>query len=268
MRIDGDPNLLPAVDWNGNGQIAGVVAEDVNFDGVPGESFTGANDFSTMDLRQVGARRAIGSQAVSYSVIDPTTGVAPMLPAPAVGGGLSLDTLVADLGPGDLGYGDLGYGDLGYGDLGYGDLGYGDLGYGDLGAPRDEPLGPGDLNLDTAGSLGNAPNTLTAIALKGNNGIQLNWLPPNVGVPIAYQVYRVEGASVTPTNFAARVLVANVSGAFTSITDTSSTLKHNRTYTYFVVATLPPPPGCVPTPAYNCVDNQQSSVSNFATVTD
>jgi len=33
------------------------------------------------------------------------------------------------------------------------------------------------------------------------------------------------------------------------------------------VATLPPPPDCTPTPAYNCVDNQQSSVSNFATVT-
>jgi len=273
VRIDGDPRLLPAVDWNGNGQIAGTDAQDVNYDGVPGQSFTGSNDFATMDLRQVGARRAVGSQAMSYSVIDPTTGVAPVPPAPAVGGGLSLDTGFSDLGFSDLGFSDLGFSDLGFsdlgiGDLGFSDLGYGELGYGDLGPPTDEPLGPGDLNLDTAGSLGNAPNFLTAVALKGKvGGVQLAWSAPNVGVPIAYQVYRVEGASVTPTNFAARALVANVAGTVTTITDISQVLKNNRTFTYFVVATLPPPPDCTPTPAYNCVDNQQSSVSNFATVT-
>jgi hypothetical protein len=272
VRIDGDPRLQPAVDWNGNGQISGTDALDVNYDGAPGQSFTGSNDFATMDLRQVGARRAVGSEALSYSVIDPTTGVAPVPPAPAVGGGLSLDTGFGDLGFGDLGFGDLGFGDLGFGDLGFGDLGFGDLGFGDLGfgdlgVPADEALGPGDLNLDTAGSLGNAPNTLTAVSLKKNGGIQLAWLPPHVGAAIAYQVYRVEGASVTPTNFAARALVANVAGTVTTITDISQALKPNRTYTYFVVATLPPPPDCTPTPAYNCVDNQQSSVSNFATVT-
>jgi hypothetical protein len=272
VRIDGDPRLLPGVDWNGNGQIGGTDVLDVNFDGTPGQSFTGANDFATMDLRQVGARRAVGSQSLSYSVIDPATGVAPVPPAPAVGGGLSLDTGFGDLGFGDLGFGDLGFGDLGFGDLGFGDLGFGDLGFGDLGfgdlgVPADEALGPGDLNLDTAGSLGNAPNSLTAIALKKNGGIQLAWLPPHVGGAIAYQAYRVEGASVTPANFAARALVANVPGTVTTITDISQALKPNRTYTYFVVATLPPPPDCTPTPGYNCLDNQQSSVSNFATVT-
>ncbi|RPH70251.1 MAG: hypothetical protein EHM78_12135 [Myxococcaceae bacterium] len=272
VRIDGDPRLLPAVDWNGNGQIGGTAALDVNYDGAPGQSLTGANDFATMDLRQVGARRAVGSQALSYSVIDPTTGVAPVPPAPAVGGGLSLDTGFGDLGFGDLGFGDLGFGDLGFGDLGFGDLGFGDLGFGDLGfgdlgVPADEALGPGDLNLDTAGSLGNAPNTFAATVLKHNGGIQLAWFPPHVGLPLAYQVYRVEGASVTPVNFAARAPVANVAGTVTTITDISQALKNNRTYTYFVVATLPPPPECTPTPAYNCVDNQQSSVSNFATVT-
>jgi hypothetical protein len=271
VRIDGDPRLQPAVDWNGNGQISGTDALDVNYDGAPGQSFSGANDFATMDLRQVGTRRAVGSEALSYSVIDPTTGVAPVPPAPAVGGGLSLDTGFGDLGFGDLGFGDLGFGDLGFGDLGFGDLGFGDLGFGDLGfgdlgVPADEALGPGDLNLDTAGSLGNAPNTLTAVSLKKNGGIQLAWFQPHVGIPLAYQVYRVEGASVTPTNFAARVQVANVAGTVTTITDISQALKPNRTYTYFVVATLPPPPDCTPTPAYNCVDNQQSSVSNFATV--
>ena len=271
VRIDGDPRQLPAVDWNGDGRIGGAVSEDVNFDAEPGESFTGANDFATMDLRQVGARRAVGSEELSYSVIDPATGAPPVPPAPAVGGGLSLDTGFGDLGFGDLGFGDLGFGDLGFGDLGFGDLGFGDLGFGDLGfgdlgVPADEPLGPGDVNLDTAGSLANAPNALVATVLK-KGGVQLSWAAPNVGAPLAYQIYRVEGAAVNPTNFAARALVANVAGSIVSITDTSSALKHNRQYTYFVVATLPPPPACTPTPAYNCVDNQQSSVSNFATIT-
>jgi hypothetical protein len=268
VRIDADPRLLPAVDWNGNGTISGMVAEDVNFDGISGETFLGANDISTMDLRQVGARRAVGSEELSYSVIDPSTGVAPVPPAPAVGGGLSLDTGFGDLGIGDLGFGDLGFGDLrfgdlGFGDLGFGDLGFGDLGFGDLGVPLDAPLGPGDLDLDTASSLGNAPNALTATVLKGKGGVLLAWAPPNLGTPTAYQVYRVDGASVTPANIAARLLVANVAGNVTTVTDTSSTLKNGRQFTYFVVATLISPVGC----QSNC-STQQSSVSNFVTITD
>jgi len=205
-------------------------------------------------------------------VVDPTTGVAPVPPAAAIGGGLSLDSGYGDLGYGDLGYGDLGYGDLGYGDLGYGDLGYGDLGYGDLGygdlgVPANEPLGPGDVNFDTAGSLANAPSSLTATSLKGHKGIQLAWQAPNVGTPLSYQVYRVTGTGVTPSSFAARTLVANVAGAVTSLVDASKLLQPNTAYTYFVVATLPPPPRCVPTATYNCVGNIQSGISNFATAT-
>jgi hypothetical protein len=279
VRIDADPRTS-GIDWNADGVVAGTDSQDVNFDGTTGQVFGGANDWITLDLRQVGGRRPIGSQSLSYSVVDPATGVAPTPPAPAVGGGLSLDTTESDLGYGDLkgygdlrGYGDLGYGDLkgygdlGYGDLGYGDLGYGDLGYGDLGVPADEPLGAGDLNLDTAGALANAPNSLTATSLKGNAGIQLGWAAPSVGSPISYQVYRVTGSAVTPANFAARVLVGNVPAAFTAVVDSDAALKKNVTYTYFAVATLPPPVGCVPTPTYDCVANQQSGVSNFATVT-
>jgi hypothetical protein len=266
--VDADPRQGTALDWNADGVIAGSDNQDVNFDGISGESFTGANDYATMDLRQVGSRRAIGSQTLSYSVIDPSLGYAPAPPLPPVGGGLSLDTGYGDLGYGDLGYGDLGYGDLGYGDLGYGDLGYGDLGYGDLGygdlgAPGPEDngsQGPGDLNLDTAAAVGSAPSALTATVLK-KSGIALAWQGPNVGTPIAYQVYRVQGSSVTPATFAQRVLIANVTGTTTSVTDNLN-LKNNVTYTYFVVATVAPPAGCAP----NC-GNQQSGVSNFATVT-
>ncbi|MGZ6162759.1 MAG: hypothetical protein ACXWLS_05485, partial [Myxococcaceae bacterium] len=119
VRIDGDPRTGAGLDWNADGRITGTDAQDANFDGVTGQSFAGSNDFATMDLRQVGARRAVGSEAMSYSVIDPTTVTAPVPPRPAIGGGLSLDT----------GFGDLGFGDLGFGDLGFGDLGFGDLGF-------------------------------------------------------------------------------------------------------------------------------------------
>src|SRR5262249_11484030 len=100
VLVDGDTRQNAALDWNGNGQIAGSAVQDVNFDGTPAETLTGADDFATMDLRQVGARRPVGSQQLSYSVVDPQTGIAPTPPAAAIGGGLSLDA-----SEGDLGYG-------------------------------------------------------------------------------------------------------------------------------------------------------------------
>ena len=197
VRVDAARRGDAAIDWNANGQIAGVAAQDANFDGMRPTAptgpqvFVGADDFATLDLRQTGARRAIGSASVSYDVIDPLTGVAPVPPAPAIGGAFSLDTGYGDLGYGDLGYGDLGYGDLGYGDLGYGDLGYGDLGYGDLGygdlgvpAENADLLGTGDLNLETAGSLGNAPSGLTATALKRRDSAAVVGSPRRRGVGV------------------------------------------------------------------------------------
>ena len=281
VRIDGVPSGSTALDWNANGTIAGTDAQDANFDGVSGEAFAGSSDYNTLDLRQLGARRAIGSPSLSYSVIDPATGVAPVPPAPAVGGGLSLDTGFGDLGFGDLGFGDLGFGDLGFGDLGFGDLGFGDLGFGDLGfgdlgAPApDGTAASGDLNLETAAATGGGttPNSLTAQIVRTrycHNAVELDWSGPNVGSPIQYQVYRVQGATVTPKNFARRKLVAKVPGNVTTALDEERLGDGDHdaddTFTYFVVATLPPPPGCTPTPVYNCVDNQQSAPSNFATI--
>ena len=224
VRIDGDPRSGAGLDWNADGRITGADAQDANFDGVVGQSFAGSSDFATLDLRQVGARRAVGSQAMSASVIDPATGMPPVPPAPAVGGGLSLDSGFGDLGFGDLGFGDLGFGDLGFGDLGFGDLGFGDLGFGDLGfgdlgVPADEALGPGDLNLETASSFGAAaPSALTAVPPSRDcGGVRLTWTPPNVGTVKTYQVYRVKGANVTPEAFARRVLVAVVPGTVTTV---------------------------------------------------
>jgi hypothetical protein len=149
VRIDADPRAPDApINWNLTGTstevLTGAAALDINGDGKIGYIPPGANDFLTMDLRQTGARRSVGSQRLSQVIVVPGVNGAPARTYDPVngpiGGGLSLDTTgyvdatgYGDLGYGDLGYGDLGYGDLGYGDLGYGDLGYGDLGYGDLG---------------------------------------------------------------------------------------------------------------------------------------
>ena len=273
VNVDADPRVGGAIDWNADGAIAGTQSQNANFDGVLGQTFTGADDYATMDLRQVGGRRSIGSQALSYSVVDPATGIAPTPPAQPLGGGLSLDTLITDLGHGvlgygDLGYGDLGYGDLGYGDLGYGDLGYGDLGYGDLGAPQDGPASKGEPTPQVAASVGGSkPTSLTVTA--GANGIQLSWAAPPVGTVITYEVYRVAGNSVTPATFATKILVATLPGTVTRFLDSSVGRPADGddshecegsagTYTYFVVATVSNPsmPGTT----------LRSGASNFSTV--
>ena len=257
VRVDADPRRLAsatpdALDWNGDGTIAtaALAPLDINFDGMLDSFDPGSNDFATMDLRQVGGRRSIGSQSMSQSVVDPVTGLAPATP---IGGGLSLDARPEDLG-------------------------YGDLGYGDLGIPADEPLGSGDLDLETAGTLASNPTALTATVVKSGKGddgsrkqrrhddddddcsklsVLLTWQAPNVSGAIGYQVYRVAGAGVTPDNLAKKVLVANLrTGQFTSATDTG--IKKRGTYTYFVVATVKAPGGA---------GTVQSGPSNFATVT-
>lgn len=275
VTADANPTQSGAIDWNANGIIAGTQSQNANFDGALGQTFTGANDYTTLDLRQVGGRRSIGSQALSYSVVDPLTGIAPTQPSPPLGGGLSLDTLITDLGPGDfgygdLGYGDLGYGDLGYGDLGYGDLGYGDLGYGDLGAPIDGSASKGEPTPQVAASLGSGtPSSLSAVA--GPNGIALTWAAPPSGTVVSYQIFRVVGSAVTPANLSSRVLVATLPSTVTQFLDgvghrrdhdddDDDCQSGNRgTYTYFVVATLADPgkPGAT----------LRSGASNFTTVT-
>jgi hypothetical protein len=247
VRIDSTPRAAArgvALDWNGDGDLLDAPRIDANYDGLPGSSGPGVNDFATMDLRQVGARRSIGSERLSRSVVDPVTG-RPIPPTSLpIGGGFSLDAqpnLVAlgygdlgygdlgygdlgygdlgygdlgygDLGYGDLGYGDLGYGDLGYGDLGYGDLGYGDLGYGDLGVPLEAPsggippLGTGEITLEAALATV-APPVVTATVVEPGPFVLLSWNAPTVGRVLEYRVYRVLGADVTAANTANGELV-------------------------------------------------------------
>jgi hypothetical protein len=296
VRIDADPRAPDTpINWNTIGTstetLTGTAAIDVNLDGKIAYIPPGSNDFLTMDLRQTGARRAIGSQRLAEVIVvpGPNGTFAPFNPVTGpIGGGLSLDTTgyidasgygdlgYGDLGYGDLGYGDLGYGDLGYGDLGYGDLGYGDLGYGDLGAtfnvqgagygdlgygdlgygdlgygdlgygdlgapaPDDDRwlltagFGDGSVDLETATDLGTSPRNLQATAVRRT--VELRWDPPAIGTA-TYQLFRIEGSVVTDANFATAVQIPIPSTAPTGpVIDAN--VRNNRTYTYWIVATV------------------------------
>jgi hypothetical protein len=272
-RVDVDARGWTAtnpIDWNVDGVISGATG-DVNYDGVTSSLGEGSNDFETMDFRQIGARRAVGS--------------------PSVGGGLSLDAGYADLGYADLGYADLGYADLGYADLGYADLGYADLGYADLGyadlgqgdngfGDAHQPLyeidvvtgqrkrnpKAGDIDLEVGGTQGQTPSALSAVVVK--KAVQVSWVAPVVGQPLSYTVYRIVGSQVTETAINAATTVKTLltgSPPLTSFVDSSGT--KGLVYTYFVVAKVraanPDPATQATTPTIDI----DSSPSNYQTVT-
>ena len=238
VRIDGISLTASPLDWNGDGNTSGFgLAQDLNFNGAvtpaAGPGFQGFNDWANVNLKQVGARRS-----PSATSLDIGTG----------------QDIGDDLGiaGGDLGIagGDLGIagGDLGIagGDLGIagGDLGIagGDLGIagGDLG---------GELDFDSAKSLGNAPNALTA-AVVGTN-IDLTWASPHVGSVSQYQVWRAacpKGATVaSPCRLSPVVQPVRIGfwtpgaplcdGSY-NFCDTSA--KNNVVYLYFVTAAFGP----------------------------
>ena len=92
-----------------------------------------------------------------------------------------------------------------------------------------------------------------------------------MGTVISYQLYRVTGSTVTPTNFQSRVLVATLPGTVTQFFDAIGHRSRHEdsddecrgdgssTYTYFIVATFtnPSQPG----------KTLQSGPSNLTTVT-
>jgi hypothetical protein len=247
VRIEGTGPGGP-IDWNADGTIGGTAVQDINFSGpVEGAPYSklnaGADDYRRMDLRQVGGRRNVGSKRLQGSLsLDVGFG--------DVGFG---DVGFGDVGFGDVGFGDVGFGDVGYGDVGFGDVGFGDVGFGDVGAGDlgfgDVGVARGELDLDTARALGNAPNTLTGTVARRQ--VTLRWKPPHVGTVLTYEVYRVTGGRVTPANLIARVAIGPLPG--TTLTVVDSTVRNNATYTYFVVA--------------NIDDGTRSGASNHVTKT-
>jgi hypothetical protein len=214
VRVEGT-SPTAAIDWLADGDVTDTgLTQDINFnggpnplpspDGVPSDApFTGFNDWlhvTQFGLRQVGGRPNMGL--------------------------FSLDMFTSDLGRGDPGRGDPGRGDPGRGDPGRGDPGRGDPGRGDPGRGdpgRGDPGAPGgDLDIETAtGGHKQAPHQFRAA--KEGKTVRLTWKPTFVrpqGVDVqSSTVYRVEGTTITPENFAKRTLIGQVFTTTTTLLD-------------------------------------------------
>jgi len=210
-RIDAR-TAASAIDWNANGTTSDTALSlDVNFDGrieSAGAPLVGSDDWSNIELNQLGSRRNVGGL---YVVPGTTLLAVGPLSADVGKGDLGKGDLgKGDLGKGDLGKGDLGKGDLGKGDLGKGDLGKGDLGKGDLGGGDlflGDPNNPGgELDAETAAGWGIVPpNEFTACVIGVDcpestplHQVRLGWTAPTVGAVVLYSVYRVPGAELIP----------------------------------------------------------------------
>jgi hypothetical protein len=200
-------SLIGYLDWNNDGvQTPGHLQLDVNFNGIADSPYVGTDDWSTIDLRQVGARRNAGG----------------------LSGNISRD----DLAEGDIASGDIASGDIASGDIASGDIASGDIASGDIASIILDQL---DVDFDTANSTVESPRSLVATAAK--TGIALKWVAPAQGQIRRYKVYRAVGA-ITGEN--APALIETVVGASEStrppVEFTDSTTKKNSTYTYFVTA--------------------------------
>ena len=213
VRIEAT-SAADAIDWLNNGNVTdtNLLPQDINFSGGPvvptngnlpsDGPFTGSNDWQYVKdhgLKQVGNRPNMGL--------------------------LSIDVLTSDLGRGDPGRGDPGRGDPGRGDPGRGDPGRGDPGRGDPGRGdpgSGEPGAPsGDLDIETATGHSHAPHFFRAV--KDAKRAKLTWLPSFVrpqGVGVqSSTIWRVEGTTITPDNFAKRKLIGQVLGTTTIMFD-------------------------------------------------
>jgi hypothetical protein len=239
VRIDG---TYPSgrIDWNASGTLDSsplpVYPQDINYNGDgPGSdpavlpptkdgTFTGWDDWSHVDLRQVGARRVPGIMSLEIARNE--------LPED--------DPIFGDWGYGDWGYGDWGYGDWGYGDWGYGDWGYGDWGYGDWGYGD-------DIDEATATSQGPAANSLSYTTT--NQAIILRWQgPQGGGTVLKFEVWRALNAisnNNLPTNLTLNGVLPILPACTKAnpvdpssllvCTYTDSTAQNNRPYFYFVM---------------------------------
>jgi hypothetical protein len=213
VRVESSTRTAP-IDWNMNGTPSDTgVSQDVTFNGVKNTLSVGPNDWTQLDLRQVGSRRNVASHAIVDAV-----------------GPLSLDQGQGDNGQGDNGQGDNGQGDNGQGDNGQGDNGQGDNGQGDNG--QGDNGSPPEVDFESATD---APHlqSLTIIKQPPPQGILVKWSGPHVGKVFSYDVWRSEGTTITPQH----TIVGTVLAPTTSFLDTSA--KKNVPYTYFVTANVP-----------------------------
>jgi len=244
VRIDGPslpgkPIASRPIDWNGDTFVTFTLSQDIALNGTIDNPISGFNDWLNIDLRQIGSRR----DSIGYSLdVGPSDDV-------GAGGGAGNSGDLGSGNSGDLGSGNSG--DLGSGNSG--DLGSGNSG--DLGSGNSGDLG-GDLEFETAETVGNAPNSLSATVVGSGStvSIDLKWSRPTVGKVIQYQVWRAAcpnqttitapctlSASVKPVDIAPTVAPESTCGPGGGYNFCDGTTKNNTVYLYFVTATIQDP---------------------------
>jgi hypothetical protein len=234
VRIDATSLAASPLDWNGNGMATPdqSVSQDINFSGSTTALNPGFNDWSNLDLRQIGSRRDPLGYSLDIGINDDLAATSEL-----GGGGGELGGGGGELGGGG---GELGGGG---GELGSGG---GELGGGggELGGGGGE-LG-GELDFERAESLGNAPNALSATPAKLS--IDLKWNRPNVGSVDHYQVWRAtcpRGTTaitciLSSTNKPASIGTWKPGQALCDLSFNfcDGSAKPNQLYLYLVTATL------------------------------
>jgi hypothetical protein len=231
VRVDGTlapgGTLSAPLDWNNNlvaGDTVLAPGEDLDHNGAIGDSlFSGFNDWSSVDLQQMGARpNAFGTSGGGVGIR---------------GGGVGIRGGGTDNEGGGVGIKGGGVGIRG-----------GGVGIRGGGIDQDE---------DTATSTVSSPSNLTcSIAqnsvpgcvvssgkfLENGKSIPLSWTPPTFGQIRTYYIWRAVGSFTTSQQVllkgASFTKLATVTGMppSTSFVD-SNNIKNNTTYTYFVTNT-------------------------------
>jgi hypothetical protein len=195
------------LDWNNDGVFTpGFLSLDANFNGEIDPAYVGSDDWSRLDLQQIGARRNAG--------------------------GLSADISREDLAVGDIASGDIASGDIASGDIASGDIASGDIASGDIASGVQDRM---DVDFETYNSTVEPPKAL--VVTSGKTSIVLTWTASPSDLIREYRVYRAVG-KITETN--APVLLAVVKGKVANTppptTYTDTTAKSSTTYTYFITA--------------------------------
>lgn len=186
---------------------------DINFDGKLNAALQGYNDWSNVDLRQIGAT---GSDIAGGGLLGNGGGLL------GNGGGLLGN------GGGLLGNGG---GLLGNGGGLLGNGG-GLLGNGGGLLGNGGGIGNGEISFQTANSVVRSPKNLTAAVTAPPRQIQLNWTAPSFGQISSYNVYRAtNGVPVAPP-------YASVSGSPLATSYLDAQVTCGPVYTYFVTAVL------------------------------
>jgi len=223
VKVDGITvtNGSPApINWNNNNLFTDTVTnQDVNFDGdISDSNLGGFNDWTSLNLRQIGARRNIAGFSVDIGSADILGGGAQSLGggAQSLGGGSDL----INAGAQSLGGGAQSLGG----------------GAQSLGGGAQSLGGGLEVDFDAANQIVDAPVGL--VATVGTKSVNLTWKPPAFGQIRTYNVWRADISKVPMSSTNPPQKLATLTGTTFATKYTDTAVKTNATYEYFITGAL------------------------------